>query len=99
MNALQASPSRDQRWDQVNRILQSSEFSNSEILRSLLTHLAQKSIEEPGRSIKEYEIGVDALGRGTDFDPRIDSGVRVHSSRLRTKLSEYYQGGGAADPI
>jgi hypothetical protein len=99
MDALQASPPRDEQWDQVNRILQSSAFSNSEVLRSLLFHLAQRSIEEPGRSIKEYEIGIDALGRGSDFDPRVDSSVRVHSARLRTKLSEYYQEHGAADPI
>lgn len=99
MNALQDSPSKGDQWEQVNRILHSSGFTNSEILRSLLHHLAQRSIEEPGRSIKEYEIGVDALRRGSDFDPRVDSSVRVHSARLRTKLAEYYQGSGAADPI
>lgn len=99
MDALQISPSKDELKDQVNRVLQSPGFSNSEILRSLLSHLAQISIEEPGRTIKEYEIGVDALGRAPDFDPRVDSSVRVHSARLRTKLSEYYHGGGAADPI
>lgn len=83
----------------MNRVLQSPGFSNSDILRSLLSHLAQISIEEPGRTIKEYELGVDALGRGPDFDPRVDSSVRVHSGRLRTKLAEYYHGAGANDPI
>ena len=44
-------------------------------------------------------MGVDALRRGPDFDPRVDSSVRVHSARLRTKLAEYYQGDGASEPV
>lgn len=99
MDTLQISPSKDEQRTQVNRVLASPVFGNSEILRNLLSHLAQISIEESGRSVKEYEIGVAALGRGPDFDPRIDSCVRVHSARLRTKLAEYYHGEGASDPI
>ncbi len=99
MDTLELTPPKNECWAQVNRVLQSAELGGSEILRGLLSHLAQISIEEPGRHLKEYEIGVDALGRGSNFDPRIDSGVRVHSARLRTKLSEYYHGPGASDPI
>lgn len=99
MDTLELTPPKNECWAQVNRILQSAGFGSAEILRGLLSHLAQVSIEEPGRHLKEYEIGVDALGRGSNFDPRIDSGVRVHSARLRTKLSEYYHGPGASDPI
>ena len=44
-------------------------------------------------------LAVDALRRGPDFDPRVDSSVRVHSARLRTKLAEYYQGDGASEPV
>lgn len=36
-----------------------------------------------GRKSKEYTIGVDALGRGADFDPKKDSIVRVQFHRLR----------------
>lgn len=99
MATLELTPPKNECWEQVHRVLQSSGLGSSEILRGLLFHLAQISIEEPGRPLKEYEIGVDALGRGSNFDPRIDSGVRVHSARLRTKLSEYYHGAGAGDPI
>jgi TolB-like protein len=37
--------------------------------------------------------------RPTDYDPRIDSIVRVEARRLRSKLAEYYEGPGAADPL
>ena len=99
MGAVEEIPSKQEQLGQVDRILHSSGFSNSEILRGLLAHLAQLSVEEPKRSVKEYEIGVDALRRGPDFDPRVDSSVRVHSARLRTKLAEYYQGDGATEPV
>ena len=45
--------------------------------------------------IKEYNIGVEALGRGSDFDPARDTIVRVEASRLRKRLLEYYSGPGA----
>jgi hypothetical protein len=39
------------------------------------------------------------FGRSADFDPQLDSMVRVQAGRLRVKLSEYYAGDGAEDPI
>jgi hypothetical protein len=99
MDTVEEIPSKQERLGQVDRILRSPGFHNSEILRDLLAHLAQRSMEEPARSVKEYEIAVDALRRGPDFDPRVDSSVRVHSARLRTKLAEYYQGDGATEPV
>jgi hypothetical protein len=85
--------------DQVDRILRSPGFSNSEVLQGLLTHLVRSQEDQPGRHVKEHEIATKVLGRGNDFDPRLDSTVRVHTGRLRTKLAEYYRGPGALDPI
>ena len=84
---------------QVDRILQSGEFSGSEMLRNLLSFLANHSIENPGEVVKEYELAVTVLGKPKGFDPRLDSAVRVHTARLRAKLAEYYMSDGAADPI
>ena len=53
--------------------------------------------EAPGP--KEYTIGVAVFGRSEEYDPRLDSIVRVEARRLRTKLDEYYAGGGRHDPI
>jgi len=84
---------------QVDRILLSSEFSGSEVLRNLLSFLTKHSIEKPGEAIKEYELAVGVLGRAEGFDPRLDSAVRVHTARLRAKLAEYYMAEGADDSI
>jgi hypothetical protein len=84
---------------QVEKILRSGEFSGSEVLRNLLAFLARHSIERPSESLKEYELGVAVLGKTEGFDPRLDSAVRVHAARLRSKLAEYYMTDGAADPV
>jgi hypothetical protein len=92
-------PTLDEQRRQVERVCESTAFTNAEVLRNLLTHLSRASIEQPGRPVKEYEIGLAVLGRKDGFDPRIDSSVRVHCARLRTKLMEYYLGEGASDSI
>ncbi len=84
---------------QVDRILQSAEFSGSEVLRNLLSFLTTQSIEKPGEVIKEYDLAVGALGKPEGFDPRMDSAVRVHTPRLRAKLAEYFMSGGLNDSV
>jgi hypothetical protein len=83
---------------QIDRIAKSSAFAGSEILRSLLEFLSKAAIERPGQSIREAEIAAAVLSR-RDFDARVDSGVRVHTARLRARLAEYYLGQGGGDPV
>jgi len=54
-------------------------------------------LEHPGASPKEYQIATEVFGRQQDFDPHVDSMVRVQAGRLRTKLAEYYASEGAED--
>lgn len=49
--------------------------------------------------VTEYAIGVDVLGRGTDFSPGEDSIVRNRAYSLRKKLEEFYGGEGADEAI
>jgi hypothetical protein len=84
---------------QVDKILRSGEFSGSEVLRNLLSFLTTHSIERPGELVKEYELAIAVLGKAEGFDPRLDSAVRVHASRLRSKLAEYYMSDGVDDPL
>ena len=72
---------------QIDRILQSDTLRASEVLRTLLKYLAEKSRAGEGRQIKEYSIAIDALGKPTTYDPRHDSTVRIHVGRLRQKLA------------
>ena len=84
---------------QLDRILQSKIFRSSEVLRHLFSYLSEKSLSGEADDLKEYAIGLDALGKPSSFDPRQESVVRMHVSRLRQKLAEYYRTEGAADPI
>jgi len=84
---------------QVERILQSRILRASEVLRHLFAYLAEKSLDGTADSLKEYTIGLDALGKPASFDPRQESVVRMHTARLRQKLAEYYRTEGADDPI
>ncbi|RSL19032.1 hypothetical protein EDE15_4645 [Edaphobacter aggregans] len=92
-------PSVEQCEDQVRRVLRSTTFRNATTLQQLLGFLAFRSIAGAAENLKEYTIGVEALGRKSDFDPKIDPIVRVQSHRLRVKLKEYYEVEGRHDPI
>jgi hypothetical protein len=84
---------------QVERILQSRIFRTSEVLRHLFAYLAGKSLDGAADTLKEYTIGLDALGKPASFDPRQESVVRMHTARLRQKLAEYYRTEGVDDPV
>src|SRR5712691_6143398 len=88
---------RAQNLAQVEKLLSSHTLHGSESLCKLLRYLANNSIEHPGSSPKEYQIATEVLGRQKDFDPHVDSMVRVQAGRLRTKLGEYYASEGADD--
>jgi hypothetical protein len=85
--------------DQVQHIVGSETFRTAPTLQLLLRFLAAKVLEEHAQEIKEYTIGVEALGRRQDFDPKTDPIVRVQVYRLRQKLKEYYDFEGSQDSI
>ena len=84
---------------QVQRILTSNTFRSAPTLQQLLRFLTNEANEERHDEIKEYTIGVEALGRKQDFDPKIDPIVRVQVHRLRQKLKEYYDVEGTQDSV
>src|SRR4029077_15613392 len=90
---------RDQFSKQVDRLANSSTLHGSESLRKLLRYLAEHSLDHSASGVKEYQIATEVLGRRADFDPQVDSAIRVQAGRLRGKLAEYYASEGADDPI
>lgn len=84
---------------QIEKLAGSHALHGSESLCKLLRYLAKHAVEHPGASLKEYQIATEVFGRQTDFDPQLDSMVRVQAGRLRTKLAEYYASEGSADDI
>lgn len=90
---------RDLLLEQINRLVASRTLHGSESLCKLLRYLAKHAIEHPGSPIKEFQIATEVFGRPADFDPQLDSMVRVQAGRLRSKLNEYYSSDGVDDSI
>lgn len=84
---------------QIQRILESRALRNSEVLKRLLDYLSRQAIEGHAEDLKEYRVGVEGFGKPHDYDPKLDSSVRVQAGKLRQKLDEYYRTEGAGDPI
>jgi hypothetical protein len=84
---------------EIDRILESDAFRNSDALRRLLRFLADKMLSGEADQLKEYSVGIDALGKPDTYDPRRDSTVRIQVGRLRQKLSDYYGSEGSDDPV
>ena len=84
---------------QIDKLLSSHALHGSESLCKLLRYLADHALEHPAAPPKEYQIATEVFGRPGDFDPHVDSTVRVQAGRLRGKLAEYYASEGADDQI
>jgi hypothetical protein len=91
--------SREQCFQQIDKLIKSHSLHGSESLCKLLRYLAEHSLDHPGTALKEYQIATEVLGRPAGFDPQSDSTVRVQAGRLRVKLAEYYANEGPDDPI
>jgi hypothetical protein len=89
----------DQFYQQIDNIIKSHSLRSSESLCKLLQYLAKQALDHPDAPVKEYQIATEVYGRPADFDPQLDSTIRVQAGRLRLKLAEYYAGEGAFDPI
>lgn len=90
---------REHYFGQVDKIVQSPTLHGSESLCKLLRYLAEHALDQPGIAVKEYQIATEVFGRPADFDPQLDSTIRVQAGRLRSKLAAYYSSEGAEDPI
>ena len=92
-------PSADEIRLQLDRLLASDGFANADRMSGFLRYVVERALAGESDQVKEYVIGVAVFGRDEQYDPRLDSIVRVEARRLRTKLDEYYAGSGRHDPI
>lgn len=91
--------SREEKEQALNQVLRSGIVRENTNLYILLDYLGRKALEDSSEPLKEYTIGVEALGKPADYDPRLDATVRVDIGKLRAKLKEFYQREGARCPI
>lgn len=83
----------------LRRVLAHTLFAQSARQQSLLQFIVEEALAGRAPLLKGYTLGVEVFGRGTDFDPMVDSIVRVEVARLRSKLVEYYAGDGREDAV
>ncbi|HEY6332099.1 MAG TPA: hypothetical protein VI756_22410 [Blastocatellia bacterium] len=91
-------PGPREKAEQLDRVLRSRTLQNSESLKALLQYIAAKVIEGEDSQLRGNTIAAEVFGRD-NFNPSIDSLVRVHTKRLRERLREYYQTEGKSDKI
>ncbi len=83
----------------LHRVASSPQFQKSKRLRELLLYLGERSLKDPDCILREQEIGVDVLGRPSDYDTSHDTLVRVLVSQLRKKLQDYFAAAGSDEPL
>src|ERR1700683_474663 len=94
-----ALPDNDGRWSLVLRIVASRQFTKAPQLQDILIYICKRALTDPAATIREFEIGCNALGRKPDFNPHEDNIVRVQISHLRKKLDEYFAADGRDEPV
>ena len=84
---------------ELEAVLASGVLGRTNNLVRLLTFVCEKYFAGAVDEIKEYSIAVQVLGRPEDFDPQVDTIVRVTAHGLRKRLEEYYRTTGAKHPV
>lgn len=84
---------------ELEAVLASDIFAKAPSQARLLRYICEKYFEGCAAESKEYNIGVEAMGKRPDFDPSMNSVVRVEVHRLRQKLKKYYETDGADHSI
>jgi len=92
-------PSASHCREQVRRIVESEHLRHSPSLIRLFEYLAEQSLRGRAHDLKEYVVGVEALGKPEGYDPQDDGSVRSQVRRLRAKLALYYEDVGHSDSI
>ena len=77
--------------EQLNRILASKAFRQSDRLKRFLSFIVEETLAGRGERLKEFVVGVEVFGKPESFDPRNDPIVRVQARRLRAQLARYYR--------
>jgi adenylate cyclase len=84
---------------QMERILNSPQFKAADLQSRFLRYIVEETLAGRKDQIKQYTVGVHALGRDAAFNPQIDPMVRMQARRLRRALDRYYETNGVNDPI
>jgi len=96
--ATDPNPSEIERKE-LEWLLNSGVLGRSHNLAQILKFIGEKHFEGQASQITEHALAVEALGRRSDFNPQVDTIVRVTTHQLRKRLQEIYAGPGASRPL
>ena len=83
----------------LQHILASPTIGATERMRQFLNYVVEETLAGRADRIKAYTIATSVFGRNENFDPQVDSIVRLEAGRLRRTLERYYFTGGHDDPV
>ena len=81
----------DPRWQLAQRIVASKSFAKSSFLINFLLYVCDRELRGKADEITEYQIGIQAFGRPTNYNPGEDNIVRNYARLLRKRLEEYFE--------
>ena len=85
--------------EELDWLLTSGVLGRSHNLAQMLKFICEKHFEGQASQITEHALAVEALGRRSDFNPQVDTIVRVTVHQLRKRLQEIYAGPGGSRPV
>jgi TolB-like protein/lipoprotein NlpI len=93
------SPSAEDIQVELQRVLASAPFANSNRSQRFLRYIVENSLNNHDELLKEFSIAMDVFERNDSYDPSVDATVRVEAGRLRSRLRDYYADAGRNDPV
>lgn len=84
---------------QLERILNSEMFKQSQRRQRFLAYLVSEALAGRADRLKGYTIAIEVFDRPSSFDPLVNPIVRIEAGRLRDKLRDYYESIGRFDPV
>ena len=90
---------QEQERCELAEVLASDLFQRAPGLSRVLSYTCERYFRGEAQQVTEYDIALEVLGRGQDFDAAQSSAVRVNIHHLRKKLQRYYLSAGTDRPI
>ena len=90
---------RSEEWLLTQRVVASPRFSRSAFLTQFLLYICERKLHSREHEITEHQIGVNALGRASAYNPGEDNIVRNYARILRRRLQEHFDAEGRDEPL
>ena len=88
--ADRSAPSDEAVRAELDCILSSADFAQSERMKAFLRFVVEETLEGRADRLKEYTIATEVFARDESFDPQTNTIVRVEAGRLRRRLERYH---------